>query len=652
MSLLDFKSRSPERIGGVGSIPTHLRHFILKGDNPRQGIRHMGVIIGTAGHVDHGKTELIKALTHIDTDRLKEEKEREISIELGFAWIDLPKSGRVGIIDVPGHVRFLKNMLAGTGGVDVTLLVVAADEGIMPQTREHFEIMRLLGVGNMVVAVTKKDLVDEETIELVKGEIGEFLAGTPFAGCPVIITSSQAGDGLDELKEELDKVCAKLPPKPQIDISRLFVDRAFEMKGFGTVVTGTLVSGKISQDDQLFIYPRGIRTRVRGVQVHYERRREAWAGERVALNLAGVKRDQVRRGCVISGVEYLKPTKRVTISLEILPSVKVLKDWTRVRLYSGSAELFGRISLLGSNERRGGERTFAQIFLEQPHTFLVGDRFVLRNYSPLWLIGGGKILGTSSQRLKKTDRSILPQLEAIEIGGAEAAVLLELEDSPQREEQLLSKIGLSSMRLRKIINKLETEGKVITLNHYLIAKKAFTNLKKNILSLLHKYYEKHPLRLYMKRRELAQRLSLSKEVLNDLLPFIEELRCEEERVSLKGYKPQWKDEELTKRKAIEEEFLSSGFQPPKPEVNEIFKTLLEDGTIVKIGEDIFLHREMLRRGKEKVVALIRDRGEATISEIKDVLCTSRKYTLPFVQYLDSLGVTKRIGDKRVLAREE
>lgn len=608
----------------------------------------MGVIVGTAGHVDHGKTELIKALTHIDTDRLKEEKERGLSIELGFAWLDLPKSGKVGIIDVPGHIKFLKNMLAGVGGVDVTLLVVAADEGIMPQTREHFEIMRLLGVEKMIVAITKKDLVDEETLELAKEDIREFLKGTPLNNASIVVTSSKAREGLDALVKELDEVCGSIPPKSLSDISRLFVDRVFEIKGFGTVVTGTLVSGKISQRDELFIYPEGIKTKARQIQVHYETRKEALPGERVALNLAGRTKGKLKRGCVISKEGYLKAKQRATIVFDILPSVKVLKDWTRVRFYIGSAEILSRISLLGAKEKKGGERVFAQLVLEEAGTFLVGDRFVLRNYSPLWLIGGGKILDISSKKLKKSDKSILPKLEAIDTGGVKEAVFMKLEGTPQKEESLLSGIGLSLEKLRKIIHKLKEKGKIVIFGHYITDRKTFSTLKENILSVLSDFYKKYPLRSYVPLMELRQRFPMGKEILDEIIPWIEEIKCEGERVFLKGYKPALKEEELIKRDAIEQKFLKSGFKPPKPEIDEVFRNLLDDGTIVKIGEDVFLHREVLEKGKEKIEGLIREKGEATISEIKDVLSTSRKYAVPLMQYLDSIGFTRRVGDKRVL----
>lgn len=608
----------------------------------------MGVIVGTAGHVDHGKTELIKALTHIDTDRLKEEKERGLSIELGFAWLDLPKSGKVGIIDVPGHIKFLKNMLAGVGGVDVTLLVVAADEGIMPQTREHFEIMRLLGVEKMIVAITKKDLVDEDTLELAKEDIREFLKGTPLNNASIVVTSTKAREGLDALVKELDEVCGSIPSKPLSDISRLLVDRVFEIKGFGTVVTGTLVSGKISQGDELFIYPEGIKTKARQIQVHYERRKEALPGERVALNLTGIKKGKIKRGCVISKEGYLKATKRATVVFDILPSVKVLKNWTRVRFYMGSTEILGRISLLEAKEKRGGERVFAQLVLEEDGIFLVGDRFVLRNYSPLWLIGGGKILDISSQKLKKSDKSILPKLEAIERGGVEEAVLMKLEGNPQKEESLLSRIGLSLEKLRKIIHKLKEKGKIVIFGHYITDRKTFSTLKEIILSVLSDFYKKYPLRSYMPLMELRQRFPMGKEILDEIIPWIEEIKCEGERVFFKGYKPALKEEELIKRDAIEQKFLKSGFKPPKPEIDEVFRNLLDDGTIVKIGEDVFLHREVLEKGKEKIEGLIREKGEATISEIKDVLSTSRKYAVPLMQYLDSIGFTRRVGDKRVL----
>ena len=619
------------------------------------------MIIGTAGHIDHGKTELIKALTHIDTDRLKEEKERKMSIELGFAWFDLPKAGRVGIIDVPGHIKFLKNMLAGVGGVDVTLLVVAADEGIMPQTREHFKIMRLLGVKKMIVVITKKDLVDEETVELAKEDIKELLASYQAIkllseqeerspdNVPIVVVSSKTREGLDILVKELDEVCSSLAKDRQdacsTDISRLLVDRVFEMKGFGTIVTGTLVSGKISQGDELFIYPEGIKAKVRFIQIHYERRKEALSGERVALNLTGIKKEKIKRGYVISKEGYLKATKRATIIFHILPSVKVLKNRTRVRFYIGSAEILGRISLLGAKEKKGGEKAFAQLLLETAGTFFVGDRFVLRNYSPLQLIGGGKILDISPEKSKKLD---IPKLDAIEKEGISAAVLMKLEDNPQKEGALLSEIGLSLELLRKTINKLKEEGKVIIFGDYITDIKTFGTIKESILSTLSDFYKKYPLRTYILRSELRQKFPMGKEIFDEIIPKIEELKCEKEKVSLKVYKPVLQEKETAKKNALEQEFLKSEFKPPEPESSEAFRALIEDGIIVGIGKDIFLHKEVLEKGKEKIAELIKNKGDATISEIKNVLDTSRKYMIPLMEYLDSIGFTKRAGDKRIL----
>lgn len=606
------------------------------------------MIIGTAGHVDHGKTELIKALTGIDTDRLEEEKRRGISIVLGFAYIDLPKSGRVGIIDVPGHEKFLKNMLAGVGGVDIGMLVVAADESIMPQTVEHLEIMKLLGIKNMIAVISKKDLVDSETLEIVKEDVREFLKKNNLEDTKIIVISSKTGEGLGEVIKELDELCLKISPKQTSDIPRLFIDRVFEMKGFGLVITGTLVSGKIEEGDELWVYPQGLKTKIKQIQVHHEKRKEACAGERVALNLGGIKKEELKKGDVISKKGYMKPTKLVTISLQVLPSIKILKDWTRVRFYIGSAEILGRLSLIGKKEVKGGERVFAQLFLEKEAAAFTLDRFVLRNYSPLYLIGGGKILDISPEKIKKSDEILIPYLKAVDEGGIEEALLLKLVKKPQKEENLLPELGHSYEKVKKTLDTLKAKGEVITFNSYILSKKLFLNFKGYILSLISDFFKKYPLRAYMPKMELSGKFRQDKELFAALINHIEEVECVGDRVYLKGYKPLLKEEEKKKRVAIEKKFLESKLKPPEPEIDEVFRTLLEDGTIVKISEDIFLHKEVLNEAQNKIKNLIKERGAVTISEIREFLGTSRKYAVPLMEYLDRVGFTKRIGDKRVL----
>ena len=381
------------------------------------------IVLGTAGHIDHGKTALIKALTGTDTDRLKEEQERGISIDLGFARFDLPDGTKLGLVDVPGHERFIKNMLAGVGGIDAVLFVVASDEGIMPQTREHFDIVSLLGVRHAVFALTKADLVEPGMVELVREEVEKFIEGTAFKASPIVATSAVTGEGLDELSRAIADVVAGMEDRSIGEAARLPVDRVFSMTGFGTVVTGTLWSGTIARDDRLEVLPGGASVRVRGVEVHDEKVEKAYAGQRTAVALHGIDRGGLERGdCVVTPGEFAVTTM-VDTELYLLPSLKKkIRSGTRVRFHLGSSETLGRLFVIGGNQAGPGEKALIQIRLEQPVVAAFGDRFVIRSYSPMNTVGGGRVLDTGASRHRQRDRGVIEFLSLLSTAGLEDIV--------------------------------------------------------------------------------------------------------------------------------------------------------------------------------------------------------------------------------------
>ncbi|MDI6907195.1 MAG: selenocysteine-specific translation elongation factor [Thermoanaerobacterales bacterium] len=634
-------------------------------------MRHL--VIGTAGHVDHGKTALIHVLTGIDTDRLREEKERGISIELGFAYLDLPSGRRAGIVDVPGHERFIKNMLAGVGGIDLVLLVIAADEGVMPQTREHLEIIQLLEIKRGIVVLTKIDLVDEEWLELVREEVTSFLKGTVLEGAPILAVSSVTREGLPELVRLIDELAADLPERRGAGPARLPIDRVFSVTGFGTVVTGTLVDGRLRVGDAVEVLPRGLKARIRSLQVHKRKVDEAGSGQRVAVNLAGVDVSDVDRGQVLVPPQAFRPTQRLDARLELLPEApRPLKNRARIRFYLGAAEILGRAVILDRDALDPGGRAYAQLILEEPTVAARGDRFVIRSYSPMRTIGGGTVIDPHPPRHKRYRDETIEALATLERGTPEELVVQVLtgrgEALPAGE--VAKAAGLNQETVGESLAALAADGQVETLecegqNLYMAAQ-VYADWRQRVLKALEEYRSSYPLREGYPKEELRSRKfsSVSGRLFLCFLQNLAqrgEIEVLEKSVRLPGagsLSPLLE----ARVKALDDVFAARGFQPPsfveaaagqgigETESSEYLHFLLREGRLIKLGDDLYLHRDTVERAKEAVAAFIREKGEITVGEARDLLQTSRKFALPLLEYLDQVRFTRRVGDKRKLAK--
>lgn len=599
------------------------------------------MIIGTAGHVDHGKTALIKALTGIDTDRLPEEKKREMSIVLGFAFVDLPKSGRVGIIDVPGHEKFLKNMLTGVRGVDVGLLVVAADESVMPQTRVHFEIMRLSKVKKIVIVVTKIDIADNEMVEATIFETRELLENTFYNESPILKVSSVTLEGIDELKNVLDDLVSHFPPKESVGIPILPVDRSFIMKGVGTVVTGTLISGTICEGDDISIYPKNLVSRVRQIQVHNESQKKVDAGHRVALNLVGIERGGVQKGDIISLKNALFPTKLIDAKLELEPGV-LLKNWTRVKIYICTGEYIGRI-------RRLVDGVYSQIVFETPIVTWFGDTFILRNYSPDKLLGGGTVLNPFAKKDKVKQSEYRSICGVRDEGEIEKVILEEIKrNSYVKKEGMRKTLITPDNRFDSILSKLVGTMKVDIVAKYLLSSDSFKELETRIVDELTNLHSQFPLQLTIPKDRLSQKMGVEPELFNSLLRKLANIVIIGDSVKLKNWTPKLTSEQIVKIKKLEELFKDKIEPPPIGIDSELINLLIVEGKLVKIKPDFIIHADVIDKVKHSIREYIEKKGEITISELKQLLGTTRKYAVPLAEYLDSIKFTKRIGDKRVL----
>ena len=615
----------------------------------------MGAIVGTAGHVDHGKTELVKALTGVDTDRWEEEKRRGLTIDLGFAPLDLPRFGRAGLIDVPGHKDFLRNMLAGMGGVDVALMVVAADEGVMPQTMEHFEIIRLFGVKKLVVAITKCDLVEDEMAELVCLDVETLLEKTHFENSRIVKISSKNRTGLDQLVGELDSALGSFPGKDYDRPARLPIDRVFVLKGVGTVVTGTLTSGRVVQGDELVVYPKGIKTRVRQIHVHNEKRDEALAGNRVALNLTSVSKDEMQRGDIVTEPGYLESSVMFDTRLELLENVPQLKDWTRVKVYLGSAEVLARTAILGKKEIEPGGRGYVQLRLEKKAAAKFGDRFVVRSYSPMRVLGGGIILDSNPRKHKRSDQIVLNVLEARASGELSNILSAHLNTGLVHIAELRKSIDVDEQQLHKAVEVVTEEGKAERLGDILFDKSYLKKIRERTSGILEKYHKENPLQKGMSKEELRVRMKMAPQTFDLFLTNSSQFQVVGDRVKLARISLELTDEQAEERSKIEKFFLDSGFSPPsKDDVvskysSQLFYSLIDSGTLVRIRQDILIHKDILEKGKEEIAKAVEKKGPLKLTEIKEILKTTRKFAVPVAEYLDRIGFTRREGDLRTLA---
>jgi len=640
-------------------------------------------IIGTAGHVDHGKTALVKALTGTDCDRLKEEKERGMTIELGYAYLDLSDGKGVSIVDVPGHERFVKTMLAGASVIDCVLFVIATDEGVMPQTIEHFGIINLLGIKHGLIVLTKVDLVEQEWLRLVKEDIAELVKGTHLEMAPIVHTSSVTGEGIDTLKKQIEKLIEEIEPGNEQGIFRFPIDWTFGVSGIGPIVCGIIFSGKARVGNRLEIVPQQKEVRVRGIQVHGKDVDEMSAGQLVSVNLSGIELSEIRRGDVLSMPGYLRPTYMLDAKLHLLNnSPIILEDRTRIRLHLACSEMLGRVVLLDKEKLTSGEDAFVQFRLEEQLTAEHGDQYVIRQYSPTRTIGGGIILDSYPEKHKRFKPEIIEYLKVMDEGSPKERVeqiLLKLQTQANTEEDLTKASNIAPVEMKTALESLISEQKVFVFGRErrFMHINWYNKTKEAIIDNLRQFHAEQPLKLGMSREELRTRLpdeielDAYSQILRNLIaegtvaPLVSPLLTGGigggERVRLTSHTIKLSEAHEDIKQQIEEIYLNTGFSTPLPEdvfskwsgreaqiAQETFAVLVETGVLVQADEKVFFHLKTIDKAKELIVQHIRSHGKLTLSDCRNLLQTSRKYMLPILYYFDEIGVTLRIGDDRVL----
>jgi selenocysteine-specific elongation factor len=627
------------------------------------------VVVGTAGHIDHGKTSLVKALTGTDTDRLPEEKARGITIDLGFAFLEEPDGLVIEIVDVPGHERFVKNMLAGAGGIDLALLVVAADEGVMPQTREHLAICQLLRIKSGLVVLTKADLAEPDWIELVRDDVRRAVEATFLAGAPIVPVSAKTGAGLSELRATLAGLARAVPARNPDRTARLPIDRVFTVRGFGTVVTGTLASGRFAVDERVEIYPRGIQSKVRGLQVHGHAVAQSEAGQRTAVNLQGVERAAIERGDVVAPAGTLVPTLLLDGSLELLEDApRPVKMRDRVRFHVGTQEVMARVLPVGQAELEPGSACHARFRLEAPIVALPGDRFVVRSYSPIVTIGGGTVLDIAPPRFKRKGPALAAHL-ALLASGAPAEVLEEhlkqAGPAGARASDLRARTPFGPEQLSQLLAELQRDGRILAVDReWYLHRDASDRLRTQTLGLLEAFHRENPLRSGISREELRSRVGQAQErVFGQLLTTLESdgvVKSDRDQVRLATHSIRLSADQDRLVKGLEADFRNAAAAPPSPEEalarygvkgsekNELFQILVAERTLVRVKESLFFHTEALRSIQEQLVALLRQKKEIGPADFKDLFGVSRKYAIPLMEYFDAQRVTMRVGERRVL----
>jgi len=626
-------------------------------------------IVGTAGHIDHGKTALVKALTGIDADRLEEEKRRGITIDIGFAHLDLPgpeeDTLRLGFVDVPGHERFVRNMLAGVGGIDIVLLVIAADESIKPQTREHFDICRLLSVRRGITALTKSDLVDPETLEVVRLEVEEFLRNSflDASRAPIVPVSSLTGAGIADLKQALVQVAAEVPARDSTAFARLPIDRVFTMKGFGTVVTGTLISGTVREEDELEVFPNGPRVRVRAVEVHGTRTDQAGAGQRTALNLGGASREQLARGMTLGPPGVFRPTSQLDVELSLLASAKPLKERTRVRFHSYTSEVMATLTLHGEKQLAPGETAFAQLRLAHPALLVPGDRFILRQLSPVMTIGGGVVVeNTPARKIRNRSEyiSFLRQVRATSSESLRARVVA----AGPAGLTLSDVIARTGWTRQQVASTLAGLPEIAAVGEYLILTVALDGIEQQLVSTLDRFHNQNPLVAGMSKEELRGRFpEVSHEVFSRVLERAAgsgKVELAGDLVRLRGRSVVMKDEESESKKILEAAFQTAGLKVPamkevlaglkvdKARAQKIVTLLLRDKVLVKVSDDLLFHRDALDQLRRLMAQEKTKSSKINVARFKDLTGVTRKYAIPLLEYLDRERLTRRVGDERVI----
>jgi selenocysteine-specific elongation factor len=635
------------------------------------------IIVGTAGHIDHGKTSLVRALTGVDADRLPEEKRRGITIDLGFAELELGDL-RLGFVDVPGHERFVKNMLAGAHGIDLVALVVAADEGVMPQTREHFEICRLLETRTGLVVITKTDMVDEELLSLVQAEAEELVAGSFLEGAPIVAVSSRTGEGIEELKSVLQETARSIPLRDGLTVARLPVDRAFTMRGFGTVVTGTLVAGEIAEGDEMELLPRGLRVRVRGVQVHGRAVERAQAGQRTAVNLGGVEASAVERGMVLAHAGRLRSTQIMDVRLEVLKSApRPLRSRSRVRVHLGAAEVLGRIRVLSATgEVAPGERGFAQLRLESPVVALPAERFIIRSYSPSRTIAGGSVIDpfAAKHRGREAERA---EARLASIDGADddepsrLAYFIETAgDVGLRRAELLARTGWRDEVLNRAVREVITRGLAVDAEGVLISRASFDALAVRALKETESFHKREPLSRGLMRETLRERhfTHSAPEIFRTVISHLERagaLCSEKDVICAASHRLSLSTEDAALRDRLEQIYSDSALEPPtvdealeragaarqREHARRILQLLIESGLLVRVLNELLFHRDALDGLKARLkeyAALKQPERTIDVAAFKEMAGVSRKYAIPLLEYFDRERLTRRAGDKRII----
>lgn len=625
-------------------------------------------IIGTAGHVDHGKTCLIRALTGIDTDRLKEEKKRGITIELGFAWMDFPKGERVGIVDVPGHEKFVKNMLAGVAGMDMVMLMVAADEGIMPQTVEHLDILSVLGVRRGVIVITKTDAADLELIELVEEDVRELTKGTFLEDAPVVPVSVYRNQGIDRLRDTLYQMYREIPEHKETCAFRLPVDRVFTMKGFGTVVTGTLSGGKIKKEQEACLYPGNISVKIRSIQVHEINVEEAHPGQRVALNLPDRKKQEIRRGDVVALKNSMYPTMMADVSLTVLKHTeRSVKNGSRVHVYHGTEEFLGKVILLDRDVLKAGETCYAQLRLEKETVMEKGERLVIRFYSPAETIGGGIVLDGCPRKHKRNDIKVLEACWIKENGTREEMLelsVLEHWGSFFSLEELAGRSSLDKAGLKSIAEKLSEKKILVRLNEDLyIHRKEMDFYRKRAETVLDGFHKENPLKEGMGIEEMRSRMKISEGKLADTILAVlkDEKVIKEEHglISKKGFRVVLKEDEDAMAKEILAHYLNQGFAPVATEVYlkehqeqkkfpAVFKSLMNQKILIRLDGQYCVHHDYYEKARSAFREMAEKKPEIALGEYRDYLGCSRKVAMALLEHFDKNGFTRKTEGGRIL----
>lgn len=617
------------------------------------------VVLGTAGHIDHGKSSLVKALTGIDPDRLKEEKERGITIDLGFADLQYSDGLTVGIVDVPGHEKLVRNMLAGAGGIDIVMLVIAADEGIMPQSREHLSICNLLKIQSGLIALTKTDLVEKDWVNLVSDEIRNFVKGTFLEGAEIVPVSSRTGENLTLLKEKIKELSLKVKPKLFNGIFRLPVDRVFTLKGFGTVVTGTALSGSISIDEPVEILPSGIHSKVRGLQSHGKSIKTARAGQRVAINLSGVDKDSLKRGDAVVIPGRFSQTKIIDASIELLKEAPALKNRSLVHFHTGTAEVTARILFYDTDALAGGQKSYCQFRLQEPVIALAGDRYIIRRFSPVETIGGGAILDPYPFKRKKSEGA--GDLSIFERGSLDEKISLKIKKSGNRGIPLLTLEGwihADAEALKESVRSLKQKSEIIQFDELLIHNNEVHAMQETIIKILRDFHKKNPLKPGMLKEELRAHIKIEPKVFALLISSMKTVVLDKEMVRAAEFKISLSEADEGAQKKLLNALEQAGFQPPSrddlsqslsislKQLDDILKLMVKQGSVVRISDSIYISGTAHKKMLDCLRDFFSKKPELTVAEFRDLLGTSRKYALPFLEYLDLQKITMRVGDVR------